>query len=943
MKNRFLPLGLITVFLGFSMLFFSEISLAEQPGNPDNRKQDGSRWESMRVNQQTGVVNPQDVFKALQQAEALRVKSASGAMGLDWINAGPDNYPGLVWSCIYDKNDATGQTLISGSATGGIWKSTNLGITWTQMPVEGDVVPKVSSIVQAANGTIYAATGVTTCKNIRFNGSGIYYSLNGSSFVPIPATQNNPDFSGITKLAIDPRNGRIFAAASGGLFFTDNGTDWTIAKAGYAMDVCVGSDGTVLTAVGDSAYLASAGKIDSLVNITTGTPALPKIGIGWMVFAIAPSDVNIMYASLAGKDGRMLNIYNSTDKGLTWSVIFPNNPSYEPFGGYGCYSNTLVVSPGDPGQIYLGGLNMWHGQRIQPDGFYNWEVVSSGLYSPWYPNSAPQYHHSYVFCPTNPQQIVMSTDGGVTVCSLSPEEITFKTINKKLSTSQFNAITFSAQRGYVMGGGDRIGTLAMGFYTPTFVNSPTEGFPVWQPYALYLPGNGGTCEWSNIDSRIAVFTQYKGAPAGTQPIRRQDLNDLTYGNDFMNGVDTVNSAYIPMRLWESFNFNGPRDTTTYRSSNADSSTIAAGTTIMVKSLCNNFEFPYVTPIDLPFKYILEVPDPIASRFFMYGNKNTAEYGKGIYMTKDMLKFYKDPEYFIVFKDPQPTDPITALAVSSDLNTAWAGTKAGRIIRVTGLLNARDAATANVFSPQCVLHDTVFTNTPFTGRYVTSISINPANTGQVLITLGNYGNQDYVYYTQDGNSQAPTFTSIQNNLPAAPVYSGLIEMHGNNNAIIGTDLGVYSTTDLNSASPTWAADIKNIGDVVVTDIRQQILRDYHIQNYGVIYLGSYGRGIWMDTTYLTPVGIEPVHGYTAANGMLQLSPNPVLDKLTVSYTNDVSRLLNADIYDLAGRIVLSTSFGEQPKGIFRGNLDLGALPQGTYIVKVGNSAGKIVKM
>jgi len=46
-----------------------------------------------------------------------------------------------------------------------------------------------------------------------------------------------------------------------------------------------------------------------------------------------------------------------------------------------------------------------------------------------------------------------------------------------------------------MGGGDRIGTLAMGFYCPTYVNTPTEGYPVWQPFATLFaemagPANG---------------------------------------------------------------------------------------------------------------------------------------------------------------------------------------------------------------------------------------------------------------------------------------------------------------------------------------------------------------------------------------------------------------------------------------------------------------------
>ena len=226
--------------------------------------------------------------------------------------------------------------------------------------------------------------------------------------------------------------------------------------------------------------------------------------------------------------------------------------------------------------------------------------------------------------------------------------------------------------------------------------------------------------------------------------------------------------------------------------------------------------------------------------------------------------------------------------------------------------------------------------------ITSISINPANTSQVMVTLGNYGNQDYVFFTQNGNAAKPTFTSVQSNLPKAPVYSGLIELHGNN-AIVGTDFGVFTTTNINNGTPQWASDIQNLGDVPVTDIRQQVMHDFHIQNYGVIYLASYGRGIWLDTTYYAPVGIEPVSGRTVNYGSLTLTPNPVKDILTIGYTNEISGNLTATVYDLTGRIVLVNDFGHQPKGDFTGKIETGSLPQGTYLVKVGNSTGKIVKL
>ncbi|MEI7526766.1 MAG: T9SS type A sorting domain-containing protein [Mariniphaga sp.] len=939
MKNRLVQSGLMTAFTGILILFFSVLLMAGQPGNPELRKNEGVRMKSIRANQNTQQINPSDVMKAREQAESLRTKSTASAMNLNWLSAGPDNYPGLSWATIFDNTDPTGNTLITGGASGGIWKSIDLGLTWLQLPVENNTVPRVSSMIQTANGTIYAATGVTTCKSIKLYGNGIYSSVNGSPFAAIASTQNNPDFNGVTKIACAPGNGRLYAATIGGLYVSENGSDWTKKKSGYAMDVVVGPDGTVITAVGDSAYIALAGNLDSWVTLTTGQPnALPKTGIGWMVFAIAPSNVNIMYASLAGTDGKLLNIYTSIDKGLTWTFIFPKNPTFEPYYGLGCYSNTLAVSPNDPDQLYLGGINMWHGKRIQENGFFNWEEVSSGIYSPWFSNNVPAYHHSYVFSEKNPQKMAISSDGGITIGTVGADTITFKTINKMLSTSQFNSVSFSAQRSYVMGGGDRIGTLALGYFYPTQpsypigVNSSTEGLPVWLPDGLVLGYDGGSCEWSNIDSKIAVFTAHQGTPS----MRRRDFTDLTYDNDFNFGVHPVDSSYIPMRLWESFNFAQTRDSVKYY---ARIETIPADTTLMIESANNKFLFPYLTTAPIPKGDSIMVADPIASRYFFYGTRLNV---RGIYMTKDMLKFNKDPQYFIVYKDTAKVDIITALAVSADLNTAWAGTKLGRLIRITGLIHANDTSSANITNPACQLVDSIFAYPALKNRMVTSISINPANTSQVLVTLGNYGNQDFVYYTSNGSAPIPSFTSVQGNLPKAPVYSSLIELHGNN-AILGTDFGVFTTTNLNSGAPQWAADMQNIGDVAVTDIRQQVIHDYHILNYGVIYLASYGRGLWMDTTYYAPVGIEPVHGQPTASGALKLAPNPVKNIVNITYSHTVSGELNACVYDLSGRIVLSRDFGNQPIGTFNGNLNLGTLPLGTYIIKVGNGYGKIVKL
>lgn len=938
MRKNYLPFCLFTAILGLSLFLLPSVFLNGQTAIPVYNH-DNQQWlNDIRANQTTGTVNPADFLNAGIQAEQMRVKSTDGGLNLNWINIGPDNYSGLVWSAIFDNLDPASKTIIAGTEGGGIWKSSNLGLTWSMMAVENNEVLKVSSLVQAANGTIYAATGITSCKSVNSTGTGIYKSENGTAFSVIPSTKTNPDFAGIVKLVINKTSGRIFAATSGGLYYSDNGNDWTKVKSGYTMDVCLGPDGTVITAIGDSAYMSDGGSLNNWVTLTTGkTGKLPKTGYGWMVFAIAPSDANVMYASFTSPapDSRMYNVYASFDKGATWSVIFPSNPTYEPYNGSGCYSNTLIVFPDDATKLYLGGRNMWFGRKVTPTGYYNWEMVSYGYYSPWVNFDVPMYHHSYMFRPGNSKQMVIATDGGVTLATEGSNGLEYQTSNKLLSSSQFYSVAFSSEKHLAMGGGRNIGSLALGYFYPTVTNTIHDGWPLNQPIGLLQGTNGGSGVWSNLNHNIGIFSIRTSA---TSVWQRQEFTDLTYDNDVMNGLTSIYpTSYSPMKLWESFKFTHSKDSVLIH---AYARTIPADTILQIES-ANGIKFSYRTTKPLLKGDSLMVQDPVASRFFVYANKATTNYGYGVYMTKDMLKFNKATEYFVVCKDTATkVDLVTALAVSPDLNTLWVGTAKGRLIRITGLINAQDSVTANEYSSGCVLSKSIFTNMPFVGRKVTSISINPINADQVMVTLGNYGNDNYVYYSSNAGAADPVFNTIQSNLPKAPVYSGIIELHGNN-AIVGTDVGLFSTNNLSSGNPQWAADMTNLGNVVVTDIGQQTMKDYHIMNYGVIYLATYGRGLWMDSTYYAPVGLDEATFTVPVHGNLAVSPNPANDVINIS-----GKLLNGselvvEIFDLTGRIVLTENLGYQPKGEFSKVMNINKLPAGSYILKAGSLTGKLI--
>ncbi|NQV01156.1 MAG: T9SS type A sorting domain-containing protein, partial [Bacteroidia bacterium] len=117
---------------------------------------------------------------------------------------------------------------------------------------------------------------------------------------------------------------------------------------------------------------------------------------------------------------------------------------------------------------------------------------------------------------------------------------------------------------------------------------------------------------------------------------------------------------------------------------------------------------------------------------------------------------------------------------------------------------------------------------------------------------------------------------------------------------------------------------------------------YVQNVGYIAAASYGNGLFYDTTYYVPVGIDPGQGSGTTYSSLQIHPNPVQKSANVTYTLTETMPVIADVYDLAGRLMSTTSFGTQLRGTQTSVLDMSSIPSGTYIVRVNQSYGKIVK-
>jgi len=241
MKSKLLPISLLVLILGFTTVILTAGLITRQTGTLPTHDNSSMKiadeyLHKMRANQVTGRIDPSDVLKARLQAEEKSYKSAN-ELGLNWVEMGPDNAPGRVRAVIFDHTDASGQTVIAAGVTGGLWKTTNLGATWSKIN-QANKNLYITSMTQADDGTIYAGTGESFCTedDTYFGGlvgNGMYVSTDGENFEQvtstIPEVSHEPDtvkWAYINNIVVSPATQHIFAATNTGLFYSADLTTW---------------------------------------------------------------------------------------------------------------------------------------------------------------------------------------------------------------------------------------------------------------------------------------------------------------------------------------------------------------------------------------------------------------------------------------------------------------------------------------------------------------------------------------------------------------------------------------------------------------------------------------------------------------------------------------------------------------------------------------------
>ena len=310
-----------------------------------------------------------------------------------------------------------------GATGGGLWKTTDGGVTWQPVTDNQIASSSVGAVAVAPSNpdVVYIGTGETEIRGNIAPGDGVYKTTDaGKTWTHVGLR----DAQNIAKIRVHPTNPDVvFVAAFGhhaapnaerGIFRTkDGGKTWEKVlardpKTGGIEVVLDPNNPSVLYASLWEAFrntymMSSGGPGSGLFKSTDGgdhwteisrNPGLPKGILGKIGMDVSRADSNRVYAQIEAEDG---GTFMSDDAGATWKKVSENRDVRQ----RAFYYTRVFADPKDKDAFY------------EPNvGFM--KTTDAG--KTWTPLRPPHGdNHDMWIDPTNPKRFIASNDGGATV------------------------------------------------------------------------------------------------------------------------------------------------------------------------------------------------------------------------------------------------------------------------------------------------------------------------------------------------------------------------------------------------------------------------------------------------------------------------------------------------------------------------------------------------
>ncbi|UCG86346.1 MAG: hypothetical protein JSW71_20990 [Gemmatimonadota bacterium] len=340
------------------------------------------------------------------------------ATALEWRNIGPAIMGGRVSDlAVVESNPAI---FYVGTATGGVWKTTNHGTTW-QTIFDDQPTSSVGDVTLAPSNPniVWVGTGEPQNRQSSPWGNGVYKSTDAGRTWTHMGLDNTHH---IARIQIHPLNPDVvYVAAVGHLWgpnpergvykSVDGGTTWDLVlfvdENTGAIDLAMdpGDPETLFAAMYQRRRtgfgFSGGGPGSGLYRTTDGganwqelTNGLPEGDKGRIGIDIYRRDGNIVFAQVEARQGR--GVYRSLDRGETWE--FRNETNNRPM-----YYSQIRVDPNDPERVYAAGANLY---RSSDGGKTFTADAARGVHSD---------HHALWINPANSNHLILGGDGGVDI------------------------------------------------------------------------------------------------------------------------------------------------------------------------------------------------------------------------------------------------------------------------------------------------------------------------------------------------------------------------------------------------------------------------------------------------------------------------------------------------------------------------------------------------
>jgi photosystem II stability/assembly factor-like uncharacterized protein len=307
--------------------------------------------------------------------------SSAAFSGLAFRSIGPAVTSGRVVDIAVDPRHRA--TYYVAVASGGLWKTTTAGTTWTPV-FDSQGSYSIGCVTLDPNDpmTVWVGTGENNSQRSVSYGDGVYRSVDGGR------TWENMGLGEsmhIGRIVVDPRDSKVvYVAAMGNLWKST-------PERGVYKTIDGGRTWTQSLKIGD----------DTGVSEVHVDPRNPDV-----LYATAYQRRRHVWTLING--GPESAIYKSTDAGATWKKLTNGLPR-EDLGRIG-----LAISPASPDIVYaiVEAANRAGGVFRSTDRGANWEKRSD------YVSGSPQYYQELIPDPKNPDRVysndvfLMVTDDG---------------------------------------------------------------------------------------------------------------------------------------------------------------------------------------------------------------------------------------------------------------------------------------------------------------------------------------------------------------------------------------------------------------------------------------------------------------------------------------------------------------------------------------------------